>query len=654
MNFAHPGWLALLILLPLLATAAVLVSRLRRKQWTAFVAPRLRDGLVKQSSSLPRWLALFFLIAACAASIVALARPRGDAGVKTEKMTGRNVMVALDISKSMRVDDVKPDRLTQAKVVIHELLEAMPNERIGLIGFAGTPYVYAPLTIDHSAVREVVDQIDEKWAPLGGSDLAGAVRLATETLKKTGQKNNALVIISDGEKHEGDLDAVIAEAEQAGIFIVAIGVGTEDGGFVPNPDFPSGQMLDPSGRAVISRLQTNVMRKLAEETNGRFTIAGSGPDIPALVKSVVDGLDAFQMEGRERRISIEFYQWLMLPAIVFFMASIVAGTRWRSIHAAVLVAGAFLIPDQADASDASKAKEALAAKNYQEARDAYQKLAADAQSRETQARYRLGEATAAYRAEDFRAARTAYSQALLSTDSAVQASGHLGIGNSLFQLGWKGLYGESYPTDPASVPDLDRFDTIVKEALAKLRESDAPEEGDTSGFVKMESLVTNWADAVRHYDSALSKSPDDELAGKNREMLLTYLKRLQELLNEEKEETEQSMPQPQSGKGKPKEGEGEGEGEPEEGEGEQEGSKKPGEKGEGDEESKDGSGGEDDQEKDGKKGKNKDKNPGDKDGDNPNESPQERAHRILKENSDLEKGPLTPGRREFRDAEKDW
>lgn len=654
MNFAQPGWLALLILLPVLAAAALLISRLRRKQWTAFVAPRLRDGLVKQSSSLPRWLALFFLIAACAASIVALARPRGDAGVKTEKMTGRNVMVALDISKSMRVDDVKPDRLTQAKVVIHELLEAMPNERIGLIGFAGTPYVYAPLTIDHSAVREVVDQIDEKWAPLGGSDLAGAVRLATETLKKTGQKNNALVIISDGEKHEGDLDAVIAEAEQAGIFIVAIGVGTEDGGFVPNPDFPSGQMLDPSGRAVISRLQTNVMRKLAEETNGRFTIAGSGPDIPALVKSVVDGLDAFQMEGRERRISIEFYQWLMLPAIGFFMASIVAGTRWRSIHAAVLVAGVFFIPDQADASDASKAKEALAAKNYDEARDAYNKLAADTRSSETQARYRLGEATAAYRAEDFRAARSAYSQALLSTDPAVQASGHLGIGNSLFQLGWKGLSGESYPSDPALVPDLNRFDTIVKEALAKLRESESPEEGDASGFVKMESLVTNWADAVRHYDSALSKSPGDELAGKNREMSHTYLKRLQELLDEEKQETEESMPQPQPGKGKSKEGEGEGE--PQEGEGEQEGSENPGDKGEGDEESKDGSGEEGDQEKDGKNGKDKDKDkaPGDKDGDNPNESPQERAHRILKENSDLEKGPLTPGRREFRDAEKDW
>lgn len=652
MNFAQPGWLALLILLPILGVGAVLASRLRKRQWTAFVAPRLREALLKRGSSLPRWLALFFIITACAAMIVALARPRGDAGVKTEKMRGRNVMIALDISKSMRVDDVKPDRLTQAKVVIYELLEAMPNERIGLIGFAGTPYVFAPLTIDHSAVREIVDQIDETWAPLGGSDLAAAVHLATETLKKTGQKNNALVILSDGEKHEGDLDAMISEAEQSGIYIIAIGVGTEDGGYVPNPSRRNGQMMDQSGHAVISRLQAGVMRKLAEETKGRFTIAGAGPDIPALVKSVVAGLDAYQMEGRERRISIEFYQWMMFPAILFLIVSIVAGTRWKGIHAAVLIAGGFLFMTDAKASEASKAKDALTGKHFEEARDTYHKLAEQSRSRETQARYRLGEATAAYRAKDFRAARTAYSNSLLSSDPQVQANGHLGMGNSLFQLGWQGLTGESYPTQ--YLPDLAQFDTVVKEALAKLRESDAPDEGETSGFVKFESLITNWADAIKHYDSAATKSPGDKAARGNRELTTTYLKRLEELLKQEEEETEQSMPEAQPGQGEPQEGEGDGEPKEGDGKGDKDGPKQPGGKGDKDKDQKDGSGDDGEKDKDGKKPGDKNKKDGDKDGDNPNESPEERAHRILKENADLEKGPLSPGRRDFFDAQKDW
>jgi Ca-activated chloride channel family protein len=656
MNFAHPGWLALLFLLPILGVGAVLTSRLRRRQWVAFAAPRLRDALVKRGSSLPRWLSLAFTLVASAALIFALARPRGDAGTKMEKTLGRNVMIALDISKSMRVADVKPDRLTQAKIVIYELLDAMPNERIGLIGFAGNAHTYAPLTIDHSAVRETVDQIDEKWAPLGGSDLADAVHLATETLKKTGQKNNALVIVSDGEENNGNLSSMISEAEEAGVYIIAVGVGTEDGDYVPNPDFPNGRMVDRSGKTVISRLQTEVMRRLAEQTKGRFAVAGSGVDIPTLVKSVVAGLDAFEMDGRERRISIEFYQWLLFPAILFLMISIIAGTRWKGIQTALFVSAAFLTIQQAKASEASSAKAELTAKQFDDARSNYHELAEKSYLRETQARYRLGEATAAYRAGDFRAARTAYSQALLSQDPAVEANGHLGMGNSLFQLGWKGLSGEAYPTDPASIPDINRFDTIVKEALAKLSQSDEPEEGDSGDYNRIDALVTNWADAVHHYDSAISHAPSDSVARQNRQLTVTYLKRLEELLQQEKQETEKSMPQ--SGQGPPQEGQGDGE-DPKEGQDGQKGEKKPGDKGGDKKDPKEGPGQDGEKKKDPKDGKDKDdkdkeKKDGNKGGENPNESPQDRAKRILKENADLEKGPLSPARREFRDAEKDW
>jgi tetratricopeptide (TPR) repeat protein len=409
-------------------------------------------------------------------------------------------------------------------------------------------------------------------------------------------------------------------------------------------------MIDRSGQAVISRLQSDVMRKLAEGTKGRFTTAGSGLDAPAMVKSVVQGLDAFEMEGRERRISIEFYQWLVFPAILFLVTSIVAGTRWKGIRAAILLTGGLLTVNHAQAGDASDAKAALAGQHYEQARDAYHKLAGASKFRETQARYRLGEAAAAYRAGDFRGARTAFSQSLLSSDSVVQANGHTGIGNSLFQLGWKGLSGDAYPSDPQAVPDLARFDTVVKEALAKLRESESPDEGEAGGYVKFESLITNWADTVRHYDSTLTLFPSDKIARKNRELTMTYLKRLQELLDQEKQDTEQSMPQPQPGEGQPQPGEGE----PKAGEEGENGPKQPGQKGDGEKEPKDGKGDDGEKKDDGQKGKDKDKKDGDKEGENPNESPQERAHRILKENADLEKGPLTPGRREFRDAEKDW
>ena len=656
MSFAQPGWLVLLILIPLIGIGALLASRLRKQQWEAFVAPRLRGALLKRGSSLPRWLALFFLLTACAAIIIALARPQGDAGIKTEKTIGRNLLIALDLSRSMRVSDVKPDRLAQAKVVIYELLEAMPNDRIGLIGFAGDAYLYAPLTVDHSAVRETVEQVDETWAPKGGSDLASALHLATETLKKTGQKNNALVILSDGEKHEGDLDGMIAEAEKSGVYILAVGVGTEDGGFVPNADFPNGKMVDQSGKPVVSRLQADVMRKLADQTKGRFALAGSGLDIPQMVKSVVKDLDAFEMKGRDRRIAIEFYQWLLFPAILFLGISIAAATRWKAVKLAILIVSFGFMPREAQASDASHAKAELTGKNNEEARKSYHQLAETTQNLDQATRYRLGEATAAYRSGDFRGARAAFSQSLLSDDKKIQENAHLGMGNSLFQLGWQGLSTEAYPNNPAALPDLDRFDTLVKEMLAKLRESEAPADGEANGYARVESLITNWVDAVRHYKSALDSAPSDKVAQQNRDLTLTYLKRLQELLEEEKKETEEAMPQAQPGQGEPQKGKGApGDGDPNKNEGDQDGEKKPGGKKDGEPKDQPGKDGGKPDQNDGKGGKKDPKENDSKKGEkDPNESPGDRARRILKENADLEKGPLSPGRYEFQNPKEDW
>ena len=164
-------------------------------------------------------------------------------------------------------------------------------------------------------MRETVEQVDENWVSIGGSNLSSAIRLAITTLKETGQKNNALIILSDGEKHEGSLGPVVAEAKKSGVYIVAIGVGTEDGGYVPNPDSSNTNMVDRKGKIVLSRLQPEVLRKLASDTNGRYAMAGGGTDIATMVSLAAKDLDAFEMRGRERRVAIEFYQWLVLPEI---------------------------------------------------------------------------------------------------------------------------------------------------------------------------------------------------------------------------------------------------------------------------------------------------------------------------------------------------
>ncbi len=652
MSLGYPAWLWLWIVVPVLAIAAVLAGRFAKRPWEEFAAERLRGKLIKREHPLPRWLSLSFLLAGIIALIFTMARPQGDAGTKTETTTGRNVMIALDLSRSMRVQDVKPDRLAQAKIVIYELLEKLENDRIGLIGFAGSPFLSAPLTIDHAAVRETVEQMDETWMPLGGTDFPAALQLAIATLKETGQKNNVLVLISDGEDHSEDLDPILAEAERAGVTVFAIGVGTEDGGFVPHSDFTDGYLTDRGGDRILSRLESDMLRKVAEETGGRYVIAGTGADIPAMVEVTIQGMDAFEVEGGETRIVIEFFQWALLPAILFLMASIVSGTRWRGMARVGTAAMFFSMVQSGFGTSLSEARRAFDEGDFGEARDAYRSLAEENPDSDRGARYRLAEGLAAYEAQDFRGARTAYSAALLADDSRVVGRAHEGLGNTLFQLGWMGLAGSRYPAGE-KVPNMEVFDKLVRDQLERMSEAVVPQSGDSTEFSRLEAVILNWTDAARHYQSALKRNPGDKASQENRELTVRYLKRLQEILNEEKKKAEEEMPQQGEGQqSQPQEGQEEGESEPGEN------------PGEGEEESDQGKGGEEEQEQgpgdkeaekqeEGPDGEKPDDKEGEE-GENPNETPEERARRILDENSDLQRGPLNPGRREFRDPAKDY
>lgn len=659
MSLSQPYWLIALILLPLIAVGGILMARHQARRWGALVAGRLREHLIRRGSPIPRWLSFGFLLAAIACMIVGLSRPQVDGGTRSEKSVGRNLLLALDLSRSMRVEDVQPDRLALSKLVIYELIEAMPSERIGLIGFAGSPYLYAPLTIDHGAVRETVEQMDETWPTLGGSDLGAAVRLGIETLKKTGQQNNAMVILSDGEKHRGELDQMISEAREAGVYVLTIGVGTEDGDYVPHPDFPQQRLLDRQGKPVISRLQSDLLMELARETRGAYARAGSGADIPAMVESAIRGLDAYEMEGRERRFFIEYYQWLVLPAILLLIASLVAGTRWRALASPTALACLCLLLTMPPAdAEPAPSKQASRAEIQR-----FSQLADKAWLDGRRARYRLGEAEAAYRLQDWPHASRAYSQALRTENDKVLRQAHHGLGNVLFQRGWMLFLDEAYDTDSDQAPAMERFETAVRAHLdalkrsGRIREVDPEDQRPPFQYADIETAILHWSDAARHYQSVLAIDPKHAAAIHNRQLTLTYLRRLQELLEEDEQETMQSLPDPSpepGNEGDPQSGDqGEPDPDAENGEGEQD----PQAGAQGQEPGDSDNPGSEDPQRDPQTpdGTQPDDSPPDQaDNVRPGETPDERARRILRENADLEKGPLSPGQIEFRRPEKDW
>ena len=270
MTLAEPAFLFLLLLVPLIALGAFLAERQRRTAWQKLVAPRLRKKLAAPASLLSRWLSLGCGLLALCLLIFCLAQPIAGEKETTALTKGRNIIIAVDASRSMLVRDVAPDRLNAAKTAVYELLDRFPDDRIGLLAFAGSASLQAPLTIDHNALRETLDQLNETNVPSGGSNLADAINLATKTFKETGQRTHGLIVISDGELHEGELEDAAFDARQAGVFVVTIGMGTREGDFVPDPNEIDGRFRDRSGKPVLSRLNPEPLRTLAGDTGGIY------------------------------------------------------------------------------------------------------------------------------------------------------------------------------------------------------------------------------------------------------------------------------------------------------------------------------------------------------------------------------------------------
>lgn len=710
MTPANPLWLILLVLIPLLVIAAVLAARTRRKIWSAFVAARLRPRLLRRSSPVPRWIAFGCLLAAFALLVIALSRPQGESGRESEKILGRNLIFMLDLSRSMQVRDVQPSRLAQAKATAYELLEALPNDRVGVIGFTATPYLFAPLTVDHNAVRETISQLDTEWLPTGASDIAAGLELGIETLKETGVRQNAIVLLTDGEQTAGDLIPAAEKAKAAGIEVITIGFGTEAGDFIPDDSFADGRFRDRSGREVISRLETDNLREISQLTGGRFAIASSGADIPAMVKAAAADLDREELKSRETTVMTEYFQWFLLPTIVLLIGSVVAATRWRGLHAATQAARAtglaifvtaLLAAPEAGAARQDDARRAMAAERYGDAAAIFGELAEKHADSEKGFRYQLARATAAYHAGDWPTARRGFSEALRAEDSQVRAAAHHGLGNTLFEIGWARLSGgPRYPQTPGAggagdeeddetpsdsfdqlsdallnKPDpesssppgnFDAFEGMTKERLGEWLAEEPDESGNTEGRRRFEKLVTDWIDSVDHFDDAGSL----EAAAHNRDVAYRHLEKLRAILRELEQNAQQiqALPEPEdrapSQPGdEPKEPSEPGE--------------KPGEPEEGEEQGKQPDG-ESEEEQPGENGEQKPGESGDESHENqadgsdsppgpppepeetetpeprPDETPEETARRVLKENADLQKGALAPGRQRFRRPEKDW
>lgn len=277
-RFANPHMFWLLLLVPLLAGVYVLAVRARRRRLERFGDMETLRTLMPGAS--PRRVYYKFLLmeVAVVLAVVALARPQFGAKLREVSHKGMEIMFAVDVSNSMLAEDFTPNRLERTKFAIERMLEGIEEDRVGLIVFAGDAYVQLPVTADYVAARNFARQISPTMVSRQGTDLAAAIDLAASSFSSESEGSRAIVLISDGEDHEGSAMGAANAAAEKGIRIYAIGIGTPEGAPISiGGDF----IRDESGNMVVSRLDEKMLEQVAVSTGGayvRATAANIGLD----------------------------------------------------------------------------------------------------------------------------------------------------------------------------------------------------------------------------------------------------------------------------------------------------------------------------------------------------------------------------------------
>src|SRR6516225_5741459 len=223
MTFGAPEWLWGLLLIPLLIALFVRSEHRGLKRLQQFVSARLLPQLAGTVNRPRRVIRFGLLLLGLSLEIISLAQPRWGYTFEDVKRKGLDLLVAVDTSRSMLSNDVQPDRLERVRLAIHDLIDELQGDRIGLIAFAGRAFLQAPLTIDYDAVIEAVNDLDTKTIPEGGTNISSAITLATQSFGKSAMGNRAMVIFTDGEDLNGDaVKTAKAAATDAGVRIFTV------------------------------------------------------------------------------------------------------------------------------------------------------------------------------------------------------------------------------------------------------------------------------------------------------------------------------------------------------------------------------------------------------------------------------------------------
>ena len=298
--------------------------------WLLFALLRRRRGALSQivdpamvSALAPHWnparakSRLVLRLLALALLVLALARPQWGFHWEEVRRKGLDLMVVLDTSRSMMASDIKPTRLQQAKWGVRDLLRNLHGDRVGLVPFAGASILQCPLTIDYAAFTMTLDDVYSGIIPRGGTALAQALRTAIAAFPADGAADRVVLLVTDGEDHEGDPLALLPELKEKNIRVYTIGIGTLEGEMVPGADGQGAYFKDRQGQIVKTALKEDVLQKLALGTGGTYVRSAPGDTgLERVFNESINSLKRSEQETRTAKIYEERFLWPIAAALL--------------------------------------------------------------------------------------------------------------------------------------------------------------------------------------------------------------------------------------------------------------------------------------------------------------------------------------------------
>jgi Ca-activated chloride channel homolog len=337
-KFQNTQYFLLFIVLGMMLVFAILTILRRKKIYERLGNLNLIYGLIPEVSTGKRWIKIVLWTLACSFLILGMCNLQSGSKSQEVQREGADIMVCLDVSKSMLAEDIRPNRLARAVQALEKFVERLKGDRLGIVVFAGEAYVQLPITTDYNTAKLFLNSISTDMVPVQGTNISDAITQASESFGEDQGKNKAIIIITDGEDHEENAVKLAEEAAEKQIMINTIGIGSESG--VPIPEYRNGAQVgfkkDNEGKTVVTKLNSKLLQEIAGASNGVYAQA-TNADIG--LNAIMDKIEELDMKKIETKMitdyADQFIPFFYLAFFLFVLESLIServSSVWKKLN----------------------------------------------------------------------------------------------------------------------------------------------------------------------------------------------------------------------------------------------------------------------------------------------------------------------------------